>query len=70
MGLFSRLKVWFDALREPRYPWPALDVTLPGGVANIWSRAFDGCPNVTIHAPAGSFAEAWCLDNGIPCVND
>lgn len=31
MGLFSRLKVWFDALREPRYPWPALDVTLPGG---------------------------------------
>lgn len=28
MGLFSRLKVLFSALRKTAYPWPALDVTL------------------------------------------
>lgn len=30
MGLLSRLLAFFSPLR-PAYPWPALDVTLPGG---------------------------------------
>lgn len=30
MGLLRRLRTWFDSLR-PGYPWPAVDITLPGG---------------------------------------
>ncbi|MDK1224055.1 conjugal transfer protein TraB, partial [Cronobacter turicensis] len=30
MGLLRRLRTWFDTLR-PGYPWPAVDITLPGG---------------------------------------
>ncbi|CCJ95741.1 Putative ligase [Cronobacter malonaticus 681] len=30
MGLLCRLRTWFDTLR-PGYPWPAVDITLPGG---------------------------------------
>lgn len=31
MGLFNRLKTWWHTLRGNAYPWPAIDISLPGG---------------------------------------
>ena len=42
------------------------DVTICSIFVEISNGAFDGCPNLTIHAPAGSFAEAYAKENGIP----
>ena len=35
---------------------------------NIDYSAFYNCPNLTIHAPAGSYAEQYARDNTIPFV--
>ena len=43
-------------------------VTIPASVNIIDKRAFLDCDNVTIYTPAGSYAETWALENGIPCV--
>lgn len=43
-------------------------VTIPSSVNAIDEYAFYDCPNVTIYTPAGSYAETWALENGIPCV--
>ena len=42
------------------------DVTLPAGVRPIPKSAFKGCTELTIHAPAGSYAEQFAQKNGIP----
>ncbi|YCI83538.1 TraB/GumN family protein [Enterobacteriaceae bacterium] len=31
MSLFSRLHAWLSGLTAGSYPWPAIDITLPGG---------------------------------------
>ena len=41
-------------------------VTLPKGVKTIEKWAFYRCENLTIHAPAGSVAEKFAKENGIP----
>lgn len=43
---------------------------IPASVAEIAEDAFLGCDNLTIHTPAGSYAEAFALEHGIPCVNE
>ncbi len=41
-------------------------VVIPEGVTEIGEGAFDACPNLTIHAPAGSYAEEYAKDYRIP----
>ena len=48
-----------------KYNGPGGDVTIPEGVTEIGSSAFDGCKKLTIHAPAGSAAEQYAKKNGI-----
>ena len=38
-------------------------ITVPAGVRHIGYYAFWQCPRVTIHAPAGSVAEAYAVEN-------
>lgn len=42
------------------------DITIPNSVVRIYKGAFSGCPNLTIHAPAGSYAEQYAKENNIP----
>lgn len=42
------------------------DVTLPAGMKHIDGEAFKGCPHLTIHAPAGSYAEEYAKEHNIP----
>jgi hypothetical protein len=44
------------------------DITIPASVTTIAWFAFDGCTNMTIHAPAGSYAETYAKENNIPFV--
>ena len=44
------------------------DITIPASVTTIAWFAFDGCTNMTIHAPAGSYAEQYAKENKIPFV--
>ena len=44
------------------------DITIPASVTTIAWFAFDGCTNMTIHAPAGSYAESYAKENNIPFV--
>ena len=44
------------------------DITIPASVTTIAWFAFDGCTNMTIHAPAGSHAETYAKENNIPFV--
>ena len=44
------------------------DIFLPETIDEICQRAFEYCPNVTIHAPAGSYAESYAKENNIPFV--
>ena len=48
------------------YKGPGGDVTIPEGVTEIGSSAFDGCKKLTIHAPAGSAAERYAEEKDIP----
>ena len=43
-------------------------VWIPGGVSAIAVDAFRGCAKLTIHAPAGSYAETYAKENNIPFV--
>ena len=50
-------------------------ITIPESVVEIMcyplgEHAFIGCPDVTIHAPAGSYAEKYAEENGIPFVSE
>jgi hypothetical protein len=40
-------------------------ITIPDSVTNISESAFRSCPNVTIYAPAGSYAEQYANENHI-----
>ena len=44
------------------------NIVIPDGVTSIGFRAFEGCRQVTIHAPAGSFAKTYAKENNIPFV--
>ena len=41
---------------------------LPDTIINLARNAFWNCPNLTIHAPAGSYAEQYAKENNIPFV--
>ena len=41
-------------------------ITIPRSVPQIGSGVFAGCNSLTIHALAGSFAEEYAKENGIP----
>ena len=43
-------------------------VWIPGGVTAIATDAFRDCAKLTIHAPAGSYAETYAKENNIPFV--
>lgn len=45
------------------------DIYLPDTVNSIQYDVFRGCPKLTIHAPAGSYAEEYAIKNGIPVEN-
>ena len=42
------------------------EISIPNSVTSIDCSAFYRCPNVTIHAPAGSYAETYAKENNIP----
>ena len=44
------------------------DLSIPESVTTIGEAAFSRCPNLTIHAPAGSYAERYAKENNIPFV--
>ncbi|MBR2742404.1 MAG: leucine-rich repeat domain-containing protein [Clostridia bacterium] len=41
-------------------------ITIPESVTSIGDWAFYDCKNLTIRAPAGSYAEEYAKNNGIP----
>ena len=43
-------------------------ITIPASVTTIDFHAFDGCENLTIYAPAGSYAETYANNHNIPFV--
>ena len=43
-------------------------VSLPASLKEINEWSFDDCPNLTIHAPAGSYAEQYAKEHNIPFV--
>ncbi len=45
-----------------------MHVTLPQSVNHIENNTFAKCANLTIHAPAGSYAEQYAKENKIPFV--
>ncbi len=53
-----------DAVRAVRAA--ITSVTLPDSVTRIGECAFLGCEYLTIHAPAGSYAETYAKENNIP----
>lgn len=42
------------------------DLTIPASVTEIGWRAFRGCEHLTIHAPAGSYAQQYAEEHHIP----
>jgi len=44
------------------------EVIIPNGVQKFESRCFEDCPNLTIHAPAGSYAEQYAKEHNLPVV--
>lgn len=44
-------------------------IIIPKSVKDIWAYAFEGCPNLTIYTPKGSYAEQYAKANSIPVVN-
>ena len=45
-----------------------ISVMIPDSVTGIGEGAFEDCPSLTIHAPAGSYAEKYAKKNNIPFV--
>lgn len=45
-------------------------IYLPAGLERIGKDAFRDCTQLTIHTPAGSAAEAFAKQQGIPCVTE
>ena len=43
-------------------------VTIPESVTEIGPRAFEECKNVTVTVKKGSYAEQFCMANGIQCA--
>jgi hypothetical protein len=43
-------------------------ITISGAVTYIGGSAFEDCPKLTIHGPAGSYAEQYAKKNKIPFV--
>lgn len=43
-------------------------VVIPDSVTKIYWSTFLGCENLTIHAPKGSYAEAYAKENEFPFV--
>lgn len=43
-------------------------VHIPDSVTSIGEGAFSACKELTIHAPAGSYAEQYAKENNIPFV--
>lgn len=43
-------------------------VHIGADVKSIGYEAFDNCPDVTIYAPAGSYAETWAKEHNVPFV--
>ena len=43
-----------------------MKVTVPQSVHTIGTDAFAKCTKLTIHAPAGSYAEQYAKENNIP----
>ena len=48
--------------------WSLEQVTIPAGVTAIGAGLFDRCEGVSVRAPAGSAAERYCRESGIPVV--
>lgn len=46
-----------------------LDITLPASVKSIGHAVFDGCTNVTVVCPIGSYAESYAKSYGIAFIN-
>lgn len=44
------------------------DICLPASILEIGADAFKDCHKLTIHAPAGSYAETYAKENNIPFV--
>lgn len=44
------------------------ELSIPASVTAIGNDALSGCKNLTIHAPAGSYAEQYAKENNIPFV--
>ncbi len=44
------------------------DVTIPASVTFIGEEVFYNVEDVTVHAPAGSYAERYCRDHNIACT--
>lgn len=44
------------------------DIILPAGIKKIENDSFEKCKKLTIHAPAGSYAEQYAKENNIPFV--
>ena len=54
-----------------KYNGTAADVVIPESVTVIGEKAFSFCANnLTIHAPAGSYAEQYAKEHNIPFVSE
>lgn len=42
-------------------------IVIPADVTSISSSAFEGCNQLTVYCPAGSYAEQYCKENFIVC---
>ena len=62
----SRLKGSIVPQTGEEYRSEAVDF-VPKSITRIVA-AFEGCPNLTIHAPAGSYAKTYAKEHNIPFV--